>query len=54
MTDDVRTTLTGMQPGGRLGAPADVAAVVAFLISQRGRWVTGQLLSADGGFSISI
>ncbi|MCR2763745.1 SDR family oxidoreductase [Microbacterium sp. zg.B48] len=54
MTDEVRATLTGMQPGGRLGAPADVAEVVAFLVSPRGRWVTGQLLSADGGFSISI
>ena len=54
MTPDVRTTLSGMQPGGRLGEPADVAAVVAFLVSQRGRWVTGQLLNADGGFSISI
>jgi 3-oxoacyl-[acyl-carrier protein] reductase len=54
MTDDVRTTLTGMQPGGRLGEPADVAEIVAFLVSPRGRWVTGQLLSADGGFSIAI
>ncbi|HEX5858919.1 MAG TPA: SDR family oxidoreductase [Microbacterium sp.] len=54
MTDDVRETLTRMQPGGRLGGPADVAAVVAFLVSARGRWITGQLLSADGGFSISI
>jgi len=54
MTDEVRDVLTGMQPGGRLGAPADVAEVVAFLVSARGRWVTGQLLSADGGFSISI
>jgi len=54
MTDDVRSQLTGMQPSGRLGEPADVAEVVAFLASARGRWVTGQLLSADGGFSIAI
>ncbi|MGC5223265.1 SDR family oxidoreductase [Micromonospora sp. DT81.3] len=53
MDDEVRTALTGMQPGGRLGRPADVADVVAFLVSPRGRWVTGQLLKADGGFSIS-
>ncbi|MGC5171166.1 SDR family oxidoreductase [Microbacterium sp. DT81.1] len=53
MDDEVRTALTGMQPGGRLGRPADVAEVVAFLVSPRGRWVTGQLLKADGGFSIS-
>ncbi|HYJ48279.1 MAG TPA: SDR family oxidoreductase [Microbacterium sp.] len=54
MTDDVRSALIGMQPGGRLGEPADVAEVVAFLVSPKGRWVTGQLLTADGGFSISI
>lgn len=54
MTEDVRGVLTGMQPGGRLGEPADVADVVAFLVSPQGRWLTGQLLTADGGFSISI
>ena len=51
MTDEVRDTLTGMQPTGRLGQPADVAGVVAFLVSPAGRWVSGQLLNADGGFS---
>jgi len=50
----VRQTLVAMQPSGRLGTPADVANVVAFLVSERGRWVTGQLLTSDGGFSISI
>jgi 3-oxoacyl-[acyl-carrier protein] reductase len=51
MTDDIRDSLTGMQPSGRLGQPADVAAVVAFLVSPAGRWVSGQLLNVDGGFS---
>lgn len=54
MDDATRDLLTGMQPGGRLGTPADIGDVVAFLVSRRGRWVTGQSLSADGGFSISI
>ena len=54
MTDDVRQTLVAMQPSGRLGTPADTANLVAFLVSERGRWVTGQLLTSDGGFSISI
>lgn len=54
MSDDVRDALTNMQPGGRLGTPRDVADVVAFLVSPQGRWITGQLLTADGGFSISI
>jgi 3-oxoacyl-[acyl-carrier protein] reductase len=54
MTDEVRATLTAMQPTGRLGTPADTANLVSFLVSERGRWVTGQLIKCDGGFSISI
>lgn len=51
MTSDVREELTAQQPGGRLGTPADVAGTVAFLLSPAGRWVSGQLIKADGGFS---
>lgn len=51
MTDEVRKALTARQPLGRLGTPADVAAVVAFLLSPAGRWINGQLIRADGGFS---
>ncbi|HEX4472028.1 MAG TPA: SDR family oxidoreductase [Nocardioides sp.] len=51
MSDDVRHTLLADQPRGRLGVPADIADVVAFLVSKPGRWVSGQLLHVDGGFS---
>ena len=51
MDEATRETLTGHQPLGRLGTPADIAGVVAFLVSREGRWVSGQLLHADGGFS---
>ncbi|WP_171041422.1 SDR family oxidoreductase [Sinomonas susongensis] len=51
MDDSTRAGLTGRQPGGRLGTPADVAAVVAFLVSRPGGWINGQLVKADGGFS---
>jgi len=34
---------------GRVGAPADVADVVAFLVSDDGRWVTGSWVDATGG-----
>jgi NAD(P)-dependent dehydrogenase (short-subunit alcohol dehydrogenase family) len=33
----------------RIGQPEDIAAVVAFLASDDGRWVTGHLLDATGG-----
>lgn len=37
---------------GRLGQPEDIAAIVAFLASEDGGWVTGQTIRADGGLSI--
>jgi 3-oxoacyl-[acyl-carrier protein] reductase len=51
MDDDLRDALAAQQPLGRLGTPADIAGVVPFLISPEGRWVSGQLLHADGAFS---
>ena len=35
----------------RRGVAADIAPAVAFLASEEGGWVTGQLLVADGGMS---
>ncbi len=46
-----RAEMAKRQPTGRLGTPADVAGTVAFLLSPAGRWVSGQLIKADGGFS---
>ncbi|GAA1956145.1 SDR family oxidoreductase [Kitasatospora viridis] len=40
-----------MTPLGRLGEPADVADVVAFLVGPDGRWMTGQNLRATGGLA---
>ena len=34
---------------GRLGQPRDIADVVAFLASEDGRWITGQMVVANGG-----
>jgi 2-hydroxycyclohexanecarboxyl-CoA dehydrogenase len=36
-------------PMGRLGTPADVAAAVVFFVSPRAAYVTGQVLSVNGG-----
>lgn len=51
MDSGTRTALAAQHPGGRLGAPADVAPTAAFLLSPGGRWVSGQLIKSDGGFS---
>ena len=41
--------LIAVTPLGRLGRPADIADVVAFLAGPDGRWLTGQNLRASGG-----
>jgi 3-oxoacyl-[acyl-carrier protein] reductase len=50
MTPDLRAQLIARQPTGRLGTPADIAGLVRFLLSDEGKWVTGQLLHCSGGF----
>jgi 3-oxoacyl-[acyl-carrier protein] reductase len=51
MSAEVRDALLQDQPLRRLGTPRDIAAFTSFLLSEEGRWVSGQLLKADGGFS---
>jgi 3-oxoacyl-[acyl-carrier protein] reductase len=41
-------------PLGRLGRPDDIAEVVLFLSTTQSRWMTGQILSADGGGSLRV
>jgi 3-oxoacyl-[acyl-carrier protein] reductase len=43
------TPVIGLTPLGRLGEPADIADVVAFLTGPDARWLTGQNLRATGG-----
>lgn len=37
-------------PSGRFGEPDDPARLIAWLLSDEGRWVVGQVLSTEGGF----
>lgn len=39
-------------PTGRIGQPEDVAPMVAFLASAGASWVTGQIISISGGYSM--
>ena len=36
----------------RLGEPSDAANAVAFLVSDAAAWITGQILSVSGGYSM--
>ena len=44
--------LAGQIPLGRFGKAEDVAELVAFLASEKGNYITGQVLCVDGGMSI--
>jgi NAD(P)-dependent dehydrogenase (short-subunit alcohol dehydrogenase family) len=39
-------------PMGRLGTPVDIGDVVVLLCSEKARWITGQVIYADGGASL--
>ena len=39
-------------PLGRIGAPEDIAGAVLFLVSPWSSWMTGQVLSVSGGFTM--
>jgi 3-oxoacyl-[acyl-carrier protein] reductase len=41
-------------PLQRLGAPEDIASVVAFLLSKDAGWLTGQTVVVDGGVSLAV
>jgi 3-oxoacyl-[acyl-carrier protein] reductase len=48
-TEVGRETALGMQALKRIGKPEDVADVVAFLASEKARWITGASIPVDGG-----
>jgi NAD(P)-dependent dehydrogenase (short-subunit alcohol dehydrogenase family) len=48
-TDAGREIALGMQALKRIGKPEDVADVVAFVVSDAARWITGASIPVDGG-----
>lgn len=48
---DIETESRQRAPG-RLGRPEDIAPIAAFLLGPGARWITGQVITADGGFSL--
>jgi NAD(P)-dependent dehydrogenase (short-subunit alcohol dehydrogenase family) len=52
---DIMAYIRTKQPldGGRIGAPGDLDAAVVYFLSDASRFVTGQVLRIDGGWSVT-
>lgn len=50
-SEQMATGLAALHALPRLGLPEDMAALTAFLISSEASWITGQIISVDGGRS---
>jgi len=46
-----RENLAGRHPLGRVGNPAEIARMAAFLLSEESGWMSGQVIGIDGGVS---
>ncbi len=52
LSEKMRSETTANITLGRLGKPEDISAVVTFLCSPSGAYITGQVLVVDGGLSL--
>ena len=52
MTDEYRQKAIEQIPLGRYGTVEEVAKIAAFLLSDDARYITGQVIQADGGMAI--
>ncbi len=52
VSEENRQALLGMIPLGRKGEPAEIAAAAAFLASDQAGYITGHILTVDGGMAM--
>ena len=52
LPENVREAATAQIPLGRFGKPEDIADMVAYLASEKASYITGQVISVDGGMAI--
>lgn len=52
LSDTQREKLLGGIPLGRMGKPEDIAASVAYLVSDEAGWITGATLNVNGGMAM--
>ena len=51
LTDEVKQRYIEMTPAGRFATPEEVAAVIAFLTTGDASYVSGAVISVDGGLT---
>ena len=53
--DEIMNFIKHKQPldGGRIGLPSDLDSAVVFFLSDQSRFITGQVLAVDGGWSVT-
>lgn len=49
MTQEMLDAMQAQTPSTRLGRAEDIAATVAMLLSEGGRWINGQVFNVNGG-----
>ncbi|MEY2579871.1 MAG: 3-oxoacyl-[acyl-carrier protein] reductase [Verrucomicrobiota bacterium] len=49
LSDEIRQNILKNVPLGKLGEPEDIAGAVAYLASAEAKYITGQVLTVDGG-----
>ena len=52
--EEIRREIIKKTPVGRIGRPDDIAAAVLFLTSRKAEYITGQMLTVDGGRSLNL
>ncbi|WP_232022990.1 SDR family oxidoreductase [Actinomyces viscosus] len=51
VTEADRRATAAMFPQGRWGEPDDAARLITWLLTDEARWITGQVISSEGGFA---
>jgi 3-oxoacyl-[acyl-carrier protein] reductase len=52
LNDQLRGFLSSKTALARVGQPTDIAKIIAFIVSDAGGWITGQIIGTDGGLRI--
>ena len=52
LPEQIKEKVTAQIPLGRFGKPEDIANMAAYLASEKAGYITGQIISVDGGMAI--